>query len=383
MADLKSRQSAAERARAQQEEATRPRIGDYFRNAATVLHPRNLRDRFTRESIVNAVKTFIWVAPLTILIWIYAEREQLTTQSGQTVPIEVRISGTNKIATLANLPDRNILVDLRGPRAQLDAIKAELARLDGDPRLILDIDPTLSPGLHRESLLPLIQRHSFFAERGVEVISTSPTDVQIIVDEVAEAELPIVIPPDVHNLEEATFDPPVVRFVGPRSIMEEAIEQDRFKVYPDLSGREVLKKPGLHELSNLPLVRMFEGNHVTLSPTTVNATLRVREQDVSYTMNQMTIFLSHPPGMLDKYRVEYDPILERVTLIGPPHLIEAIRNQTINPRPKARLEVTDDIPIGVEQERTLYFDDLPEGVTVSREDQRRRIRFTIYERTSE
>lgn len=383
MADLKSKQSATERARAQQEEATRPRVTDYFRNLGAMLHPRNLRDRFTRESLGHGIRTFLWVAPLTILIWIYAEREQLTTESGQTVPIEVRMSGTNRIATLISPPDRNIIVDLRGPRAQLDAIKAELARPEGDPRLILDLDPNLSPDMHPIPLTPLIQRHAFFAERGVEVLSSSPSQARVVVDEVVEAELPVVIPPEVQNLEEATFDPPVVRFVGPRATMESALAEGIFKAYPDLSGREALKKPGVHELSNLPLVRMFEGDHITLTPASVNATLRVREQNVSYTMNQMTIFLSQPPGMVERYRVEFDPILERVTLIGPPHLIELIRDQTINPRPKARLEVTADMPIGIEQERTLRFDDLPEGVTVSREDERRRIRFTIHPRTTE
>lgn len=382
MAELKSKQSATERARAQQEEATRPRVIDYFRNLASVLHPRNLRERFTRDSIVSGLKTFVWVAPLTILIWIYAEREQLTTESGQTIPIEVRMSGTSKIASLV-MPDRNIIVDLRGPRAQLDAIKAELARPEGDPRLILDLDPNLPPGVREMTLAPLIQRHAFFSERGVEVISAAPSQIRIVVDEVVEAELPVVIPPEVQNLEEATFDPPAVRFVGPKSTMELAIAQDNFKAYPDLSSRDVLKKPGLHELSNVPLVRMFEGNHITLTPATVNATLRVREQDVSFTMNQMTIFLSQPPGMVERYRVEFDPILERVTLVGPPHLIAAIRDQTINPLPKARLEVTADMPIGIEQERSLRFDDLPEGVTVSRDDARRRIRFTIHPRNTE
>lgn len=379
----RSKQSAAERARQEQEQATRPRIVDYLRNIGAALHPSNLREWFTRESVINGLKTFAWVAPLTILIWIYAEREQVTTMSDQAVPIDVRISGSNKIATLVNPPDRNITLDLRGPRQQLAAIKNELSRPASDPRLILDLDPNLPPGVRPIMLATLIQRHPFFADRGVEVVSASPSEGRIIVDEIVEAEVPVVIPPDVDNLEQAVFDPPAVRYVGPKTVMEAAQAEGTFQVYPELRGRDELKRPGTHELSGLPLKRQFQGNHVTLSPTAVDATVRVREQDAVYTMNQMTIFLSHPPGMLDRYRVEYDPILERVTLIGPPQLIQAIRDQTISPRPKARLEVTDDLPIGIELERPLRFDDLPEGVVVSKEDQHRTVRFTIVHRGSD
>src|SRR4051794_13162755 len=34
------------------------------------------RDTFNREQFVAGLKQLMWVAPLTILIWIYAEREQ-------------------------------------------------------------------------------------------------------------------------------------------------------------------------------------------------------------------------------------------------------------------------------------------------------------------
>src|SRR5688572_16294126 len=35
------------------------------------------RDTFSREQIISSLKSLAWVAPLTVLIWIYAEREQL------------------------------------------------------------------------------------------------------------------------------------------------------------------------------------------------------------------------------------------------------------------------------------------------------------------
>src|SRR5690242_1264927 len=47
---------------------------------------------FSRESLFNFAKTMAWVVPLTILIWVYAEREQRDTDPGVTFPIDVRSS---------------------------------------------------------------------------------------------------------------------------------------------------------------------------------------------------------------------------------------------------------------------------------------------------
>ena len=38
---------------------------------------RWFRDTFSREQLVSALRSLIWVAPLTVLIWIYAESEQV------------------------------------------------------------------------------------------------------------------------------------------------------------------------------------------------------------------------------------------------------------------------------------------------------------------
>src|SRR4051812_27900483 len=44
---------------------------------------------FTTERIGAFFKTLLWVAPLTILIWIYAERQQQYKQNDVSIPIEV------------------------------------------------------------------------------------------------------------------------------------------------------------------------------------------------------------------------------------------------------------------------------------------------------
>src|SRR5688500_925653 len=43
---------------------------------SSALVRRWARDTFNREQLLSSLRALAWVAPLTLLIWIYAEREQ-------------------------------------------------------------------------------------------------------------------------------------------------------------------------------------------------------------------------------------------------------------------------------------------------------------------
>src|SRR5688572_2465165 len=76
-----------------------PRPGlNYTRTKPSVLRRsigtvrRWARDTFSRDQLVAGVKQLAWVAPLTLLIWVYAEREQ---QDDETLRFPVTVSSTN------------------------------------------------------------------------------------------------------------------------------------------------------------------------------------------------------------------------------------------------------------------------------------------------
>src|SRR3954467_3445784 len=66
------------------------------------------RERFSRENVMNSLRTLAWVVPLTILIWIYAEREQLATEPVVIIPIDVKTTAPNRVVTLISPADKNI-----------------------------------------------------------------------------------------------------------------------------------------------------------------------------------------------------------------------------------------------------------------------------------
>src|SRR5213595_2181335 len=62
---------------------------------------RWFRDTFNKEQLISGLRSLIWVAPLTVLIWIYAEREQIiTTPTPLYIPIQVVSTDPDRVVTL-------------------------------------------------------------------------------------------------------------------------------------------------------------------------------------------------------------------------------------------------------------------------------------------
>src|SRR6476620_6002219 len=111
------------------------------------IHERLVRYLPTREQFTNFLKNLVWVAPLTLLIWVYAEREQTVTLGPVTFPIEVRTTDANKLVTLRKPQDKNVVVELSGPRARLDRVREMLQPRPGAAAIEIIVDPKMSePG---------------------------------------------------------------------------------------------------------------------------------------------------------------------------------------------------------------------------------------------
>ena len=83
---------------------------------------------FTRENIISNLKTLAWVVPLTLLIWIWAEREQVQPAKDVSVPFELVSSDPNRIVSLKPPQDKNLVLELQGPQGRLQEL---LSRLRG------------------------------------------------------------------------------------------------------------------------------------------------------------------------------------------------------------------------------------------------------------
>src|SRR3954470_1541095 len=89
---------------------------------------RWVRRHLTTSALIDGLKTAAWVVPLTILIWIYAEQEQASSELGQPILVEVASSAPDKIITLLRPGDNVPTADLRGSKSRLDAVRSELKK---------------------------------------------------------------------------------------------------------------------------------------------------------------------------------------------------------------------------------------------------------------
>jgi hypothetical protein len=344
----------------------------------------------SREDLINALKTFAWVGPLTLLIWVYAEREQLAKDDLVTIPIAVKSSDPNRIVRLIKPDDKNITATLTGPRAALDHVRELLAPSSGTARIQIEIDRNLTPGqVHLIATEPNVAKNPDFRSSGITVTNCVPDQLQVEVDELVERKVNIKLPPSVTNLASPpVFDPKQVIVRGPKTQLQTAAEEGRLSVFAELVDPEILKTPGHHDIPSTPVTCSLHGENITLTPTTVHAILDIREADVPLHVDAMPIFVMAPTNVSDKYRVVMSingretTSLANVTLVGPPKTIEMMQRPDFAPKPKAYIEVSSEDETNPKP-KLLQFDKLPEGVVVSPDDKQKTVDIKLIDRSTE
>lgn len=337
----------------------------------------------TRENLIAHAKTLAWVAPLTLLIWIYAEREQVAIYKDEPAPFELVNTDDGRYVSLKQGQDENLLLELTGPRARVYDVLNKL-RGGREPRgLQLEVPAKLE--LNDETTLdalPLVRSQRIFIDNGITVLSTQPPRLNVRVDEKVEREATIALPPTKANVQ-ATFVPATVKLRGPLAAIRDAEQAlgGQLVVHAEFSG-ESLKQPGHYDLSDVVLRKppQMKDERIAIvpPPQKVAASVDVRQADKTYVVPSMPITIDGTDGLLEKYKVEWIrpavPALPNVTISGPPSVIDMIESPDF-PKPKARLVVT---PRDVGERRTKAVEyDLPDAVKVVEEDRNRTVDFQL------
>ncbi len=346
---------------------------------------RWLQRSTSRENLVAGIKTLAWLVPLTLLIWIYAEREQVYTTEDRPVPIEVRSSDADRFVEL-RLPGRELAVtaQLSGPRGKVEEVEQRIARGD---KVVITVPDSLSTGqVHELETAQQLAHNAIFASNGVSVSNCKPMRIPVYVDEYIEREVEVQAPSSANLVAPPIFEPRRVTVRAPRHVISQAEEQGNLAVYADLAGAGLLDKPGPHEGVTLRVqAPLLPRENVTYTPSSVKATFEIKQADQKYTIPSVAIFISGPRNLLKRYNVECADTLANVTVIGPPDQIDLLRRED-SPKPKAELEVSrDDLPAGVVHTGRLrfLFPDRADGVRVSPEDAQRAVEYKLVEQAPE
>jgi hypothetical protein len=359
-------------------------MSSLFSNRWRYAGPRRPWRSITRENLIDWLRTLAWVIPLTLLVWIWAEREQLAhTPSPVAIPVTLRTTSANVVVHMITPADKNVMAELAGPRKSLDEVLNIISKPNPADRVYINIDPNVQPGRYTLAS-DQIGQSTIFTGRGVSVIDPAP-NITYTVEEIKSANFPVEMPSGITVLDgPATFDPPTVQFRGPKSVLDSLIADRQNFVTADLTGRDALHIPGAHEEKAVPIKLPINDPEVTFTPSTVTAIFKVRQTEEKYIYPSMPVWVLSPPVLVDRgYKVVIvsNLNLANVTLLAAPDLIAQLRNDTVAPKPRAHIDVSlDDPPAGTVHTRQVTYD-LPDGVRVSADDLTRTVDFKLQEIT--
>jgi hypothetical protein len=344
--------------------------------------------RFNRARVVANLRMMGWVVPLTILIWIWAEREQvLSPSSPNLINVPVVLTSDHQFVELSAGQPQSINLKISGPQEAIDRVRQAIFEQNVPHGVTLPIGD--SPVNERVPIhvVDLLQNQPLFKQNGVTVEESQPADLLIDVDTNETRTVPVEASPELaaHLDGPPVFTPANVQVTGPSSVFKSLTGEGRqIHVQADVAYGGDIATPGEHTLQKLPL-KIPGGEKLRINPSIVSVRLTTRSADETYTIKDgIPISVNAPVSLTDAYRVivSNDASISNITVTGPKQAIALIRDKTFFV--KGTLDVTNEDVSHADGGKTtlsgpLTFT-LPDGVTPTEESKRRTVDFTIQKR---
>lgn len=341
---------------------------------SSALVRRWARDTFNREQVLSSLRALMWVAPLTLLIWIYAEREQQAVRTAQ-FQIVVKSADPTQVASLTSVSDQNVRAILKGPRARLEAATEKL-----DPRsnsaVQIIIDGNRAPGQYEVDILAQIQKDNRLEGSGITIQDCTPRQVRVEVDRLEELDLEVRADPQARFLSPPIFDPQKVKISAPAAAIRSAIRSAGGTLYAKANLPSLA--PGPHTLKAVTVtVEGLADAQATLRPGTVSAVVEVGQADVRFRIDSLPISpnVAFDLQAFATHDLRFERFLSNVSVYGPPDKIRELEKGTLMPRPEASFKVTDK-DLGQQRVVAPIKYDLPEGIRLA-EDAPKTITFDL------
>ena len=293
-----------------------------------------------REKAIDTLKTLFWVVLLTVIIWIYAEQEQVlqTPASVSNVQVLLKTTDSKRYFAAAGSADpavTTVTLKLTGPQEAVRRVSDELTKIGGQKPTIY-LDPNRPNGNNQLiNVVGSIQDEDIFRKNGVTVKESLPPELSVNIDNMGHRELTVQPPTDIPNLSpDSRFEPAKVEVSGPEKLLN---NQDQLKVFASLDGLEELKRPGEHRNLSVPVTLVPPLPELSIDPPLVKATITMLKMDASTVIGPIPIEVQLPPGMVGQYDLTLTAgaSVNQIHVSGPQQDIDALKNFA----PKAILEV--------------------------------------------
>ena len=343
------------------------------------------RRKWDRQRFNELALTLAWTIPLTLLLWVWAQTQQIDTTSVPGVRVllsheQPRVTVSRPGRLEADRQSVNATITLRGSRGALQDVARELRGADasGLP-LALDLEPDdrVAVDLKRElNDLPL------FEEAGVTVDEVVPASVEVSVEPVVELPVPVGLAtgglPASEVVGEVAFEPATVTISGPQATIEALNDLESRAVLAQVPtdvgvGRQTASvrvelSPAARERLRAR-VGAAAATQVTVAPATVTAQFERRDRQLSEVeLPSVPIWITKPAAFEERYSVDLDQpsfVLNRVRVRGPADVVRRLASGDLRDEARARLPVlaSDRETPGTTIRRPVVFE-LPPDVEV-------------------
>ncbi|MGA2498535.1 MAG: CdaR family protein [Tepidisphaeraceae bacterium] len=325
--------------------------------------------------VLQCLKTFLFVAPLTLLIWVYAEREQRAPLKDFGITIDVRTNQPDRLVTVVVPEDHRLILDLEGPRASIDAVQNQLS--DRSKPVVLVLPEDVKPGFEGEiNAAEQIGHTDIFARNAVSIERVRPP-LRVKVEAKMTRKVAIRQAEHTKIVGDVVFEPDTVAIEGPASVIN-AIPEDKLVLYADMS-KFATRTRGKYE-DTVPLSFPLAIDRITF-PTSVKAKVDMRES-LTVTLQTIPVVVQLPASVVekDRYKVSVAQVtLPNVNVSGPPDAIELLKLQKFPAAAVLELTPEEATTPGEKTKRlTPASYRMPKDVTVTNPD--REITFTVSDR---
>jgi hypothetical protein len=267
--------------------------------------------RYTRRWWLQNLRTFFWVALVTVLVWIYADIEFTDTMELRAVVL--LNTGKSDDLDIVGRPDTEVTFVVRGSRGKLEEFRRKL--LEKRRVIRFDVSEKYGAGEHQIPVVEVLNRSEHLQREGIAVQSTSPRAIQVQIDQRVSRKLPVAFQSTGASLVEGSekIEPREVTVSAAKRVWEVIdkrigqADQEIQTQQVDLSGLD----PG-NETVTAPLRTWLANEPVAVDPETVQVALEIeskqetRDFDVMVQVQSPRIWYEKG-GTWEQYRLERSP----------------------------------------------------------------------------
>ncbi len=330
------------------------------------------------------LETYLIVTIITVLIWFYAESENVKPYSP--FPLNVQFVATaGQDLLIAPARPQQVWLTVRCATSQYAALE-QLA--EGGPIELVVSEIPDNP----EQIVVLSKKRldeTRLGELGLTIVDVQPPTINVRVERLEPVVIPIapdsIVPDDIQLATPPTIDPPTATMVLPASVagdlgdvaLEARIDANRLARLDENVPHELTVPIGVPQR----LRERLRGINAPITPSTARVTITIRKQTDQYQHNSVPILLLAPWAELQRFDVTLKDnarvLREAVELSGPSDVIEQIKRGELKVIAELRL-TADDLESSITS-KPLRFN-VPTGVRV--ESAIPRLSFTISPRST-